>query len=132
PPQRKEKRVGMALKTGGGMARGMDWDCRSEQVAGVPFAARGPAGDTWRDLEITVTPAGVDGRWGEQVVGHVRADDVSSTFGRWLTDVSEKHPDAVWANADPAYAPRGGIGLLVTRGTASFRSAVLTPLSGSH
>jgi hypothetical protein len=84
---------------------------------------------TWRSLSINVRPEKIDVFWGangpesEVLIGEVlRADlkDASSAFR--LGDNQPPQPILY------EFAPQGALGLVVHRGTASFRHVVVEPL----
>jgi serine/threonine-protein kinase len=103
------------------------WD----NVAGAPFIPRGTlpnAPTVWRDLELDVYPTGVAGRRDGTGVGFLPADRFRLAFADRLGNWAIQDPtNPVWGQPAPAYTPRGGLGVLVLRGSATFRSAVVAP-----
>jgi serine/threonine protein kinase len=91
------------------------------------FAAAGPQGGPWRELTVEVTPDEVRAYWGRdrQPAGRLAVRDVLADMAQALRVA----PEAFRARAvRPAFKPRGGLGLLVERGAASFRNVVIEPL----
>jgi serine/threonine-protein kinase len=125
-----------AVKLGAGLvgelAVGVPWEVYPDGVAGPRYKPRGVAGDTWRELELVVTPEGVRGKWDGQPMKEPLTARYATAVFRDLRDSAVKgHPEnPLLAGIDPEYAPRGGVGLIVFRGSASFRSAVIAPLGG--
>jgi len=132
PPNVKVGRgnsVGLGPGIAGEQVRGVNWELWPQTVRGPLFEPRGITGDRWRDLELLVTPEGVSGVWDGQPVGHVPSRDMTAEFGSQLRAVLGKHPtNPFLAGIDSTYSARGGVGLFVLAGSASFHSAVLTPV----
>jgi serine/threonine-protein kinase len=118
----------------GELAAGLRWEVYPSGVAGPQFQPRGVAGDTWRELELVITPEGVTGSWdGQPMKEPLTARYTTTVFRNQRTDAVNRYLGSPHlANIDPEYAPRGGVGLIVFRGSASFRSAVITPLGGDQ
>jgi serine/threonine-protein kinase len=117
----------------GEFAAGLTWEVYPGGVAGPRYKPRGIAGDTWRELELVVTPEEITGSWDGKPFGPLTARDATVGFRIQCTDAVNGHPDdPLLVNIDPVYTPRGGVGLFVFRGSASFRSAVITPLRGAQ
>jgi hypothetical protein len=75
-----------------------------------------------------VTPDGVDGYRDQQRVGKVPAPELTNFFTEQLNEVLTWYPeDPYFMAAESTFTPRGGMGLFLDRGSASFRSAVLVP-----
>jgi hypothetical protein len=93
------------------------------------FKPGGVGAGIWRPIEVVVTPDGVEGAWAG---GNV----VALPSSRWDKEVSEHlasrraapSPVPYLDGLNPAYAPGGGLGLYVLRGSASFRRVAVEPL----
>jgi serine/threonine-protein kinase len=93
------------------------------------FKAGGVGAGLWRPIEVEVTPDGVKGTWGGATVITLPASD-------WDHDVNESlagqragpQPAPYLDGLAPTYAPGGGLGLYVQRGSASFRRVAVEPL----
>jgi hypothetical protein len=100
-------------------------------VGGKPFRPEGPIGrrSPWRKLVVLVTPEGVEASWQK---GEERPESVAEPTGKalaeFLHDSQVVHPKAQVVRAD--YLPRGGLGLYVRAGKASFRRVTIEPLAG--
>ena len=97
---------------------------RMSAAISPPIIPAGEAAGVWRTLEVTVTPAGVECAWDNTPLS-LSGDDVRQRIA-WTARITVGNP--VLQNLAPAYVPRGGLGLFVSWGTASFRSATITPL----
>ncbi len=92
------------------------------------FPQAGEAGGHWRTLEIVVTPDGFTAAWDglpmALAAGAVRRELADSAAA--VSEIPAAPP--AFKALTPTFAPRGGLGLLVAWGTASFRSVTVTPL----
>jgi serine/threonine-protein kinase len=113
------------LLTEEGVQPHVDW--RLNGASGPRFKIRGEENGHWYELELTVTPEGVAVRLDEQnffvatrdIQKNLRAD-----FGHYPPPkVGQLAPGSF-----PEFRGRGGLGLYVWRGSASFRSVTVTPL----
>lgn len=102
---------------------------RMPDFKGPRFKPLGPNKRRWTDLEILVTPQKITAVWNGQMVTASPAD-------------VQRHIDASFAPTEPPIGPiprefhpqfttRGGLGLYVSKGSASFRSVTITPLKAS-
>jgi serine/threonine-protein kinase len=93
-----------------------------------------PARDarTWRELEIVVGPDGVEGLWEGERVGLLSAASIVAQIERWNEHWKQTRPDDPIdppARPTPAqFDQRGGLGVYLYHGSASFRSFTVTPL----
>jgi serine/threonine-protein kinase len=91
------------------------------------FEALGEKSGRWNDLVVDVTPTIVTVRWNEQSV------EVTPTSIQHSIDVDLKTIElplrSPLRGLRPQFRPRGGLGLYVRRGTASFRRVSVIPLS---
>ena len=96
------------------------------RAAGPRFHPLGEQNGVWHDLEITVTPEGVTARWNGQSCSISTAQLESDI----ATDVerSTLPAGALPRGFRPKFDARGGLGLYVRRGSASFRAVTVTPL----
>jgi serine/threonine-protein kinase len=98
-------------------------------TSGAPFRAGGMGNGEWRELELLVGPGGVQGFRDGRPVGELPAADAAAALTRRLNEALLRRPaDPLLTSLEPAFAPRGGFGLFLYRGSASFRDATLTPL----
>ncbi|WP_020468487.1 serine/threonine protein kinase [Zavarzinella formosa] len=98
-------------------------------VRGSPFTPAGPAGDQFRSLALIVRPTGIEAEWDGQKFAfpaqEIQAHVERNRRGRRPVNYTQ-NPGIL--DMEPKYSPRGGLGLLVMRGAASFRSCTITPL----
>jgi eukaryotic-like serine/threonine-protein kinase len=82
----------------------------------------------WRMLEATVTPAGVWATWnGMEAARPLAAVNRAIAFeAAQVWKDPNAHP--ALRILTPEFVPRGGLGLFVSLGTASFQSVTITPL----
>jgi serine/threonine-protein kinase len=105
-----------------------------------PFEWRFPAGPKlhfqpspgvrcWRRLAVEVTPEGVRGWFDGREVGQLTADHYVAATARhrdlWQQDPAQE-PFA--RGFEPVFTARGGLGLYVWQGSASFRNVAVEPL----
>jgi serine/threonine-protein kinase len=91
-----------------------------------------PQPDEWRTLELEVTPESVRAWWGEdrrQPVGELTAQAVRQRVEKEQRLALERDPGHRFLlGIEPRLPPRGGLGLFVTSGSASFRNVEVEPL----
>jgi serine/threonine-protein kinase len=120
-------------------ARG--WEAPGGGLATRPFT---PAlhDAPWHDLAVEVTPEGVRGFFdGQEMIGRVGGKmqygltaaqfvaNATNTVGR----IADKEPGITFARElQVAFAPGGGLGLWVFRGSVSYRDVVVEPLPQSN
>jgi serine/threonine-protein kinase len=93
------------------------------------FQRAGVAGGRWRPLEVVVAPDGAEAVWEGQRVAVLPASRWDANLGEFVATTRRKQPEDLYAQGlDPTYAPRGGLGLYVKRGAASFRHVAVEPL----
>jgi hypothetical protein len=99
-------------------------DCLSGVVGQLayPFALPLPDQRPWRRVAVEVTPERV------RVLceGKCITDSPRAEFMKRVKDVMRRAPDEL--TDEPAFAPRGGLGLVVRQAAASFRSVAIEPL----
>jgi eukaryotic-like serine/threonine-protein kinase len=98
----------------------------------VFFFPAGGGGGPWHSLVVEVRPDGVNGFWDDKAVGRLTATEwVGKTNDRLANlckdDPKDPRPQAV----KPEWMTRGGAGLFLFRGSASFRNLVIEPLRPS-
>ncbi len=84
-------------------------------TSGAPFRWAGSQPE-WRTLELTVTPAEFSAMWNGKEVGTMSAGAAT----KMLTDMTGEQTQ---------YTPGGGLGLMLFRGSAEFKTATITPLT---
>lgn len=97
---------------------------------GKAFPPSGEESGTWRDLELEVSPERAFGTWSGQPPIAASATDIARQLF-WCTINLRKNPATQHPSLDgfePKYAPRGGLGLCVSHGSASFRRVELIRL----
>jgi eukaryotic-like serine/threonine-protein kinase len=83
----------------------------------------------WRDLEVEVRPDAVRASFDGVAVGEAEAKKLRGPLeGQRHLMIRNPPPGAY---DEPAYRPRGSLGLWLVRGTASFRNVTITPLAQS-
>lgn len=105
-----------------------DIDCALIGRSGPKFEPPGEGHTDWRDLAVDVSPEGVTAEWDGQTF-HLSADEIKNAIDREFAYVKEhqQRQAGVYAKLSPAYSPRGGLGLIIHRGSASFRSVMVLP-----
>jgi serine/threonine-protein kinase len=92
-----------------------------------------PAGEDrggWHDVALTVTPEGVTAHWDGQAFG-MALGSIRQRIQSETRRLRPRYPDDPSIRiVQPDFAPRGGVGLFVMRGSASFRSVSVVPLAG--
>jgi eukaryotic-like serine/threonine-protein kinase len=93
-----------------------------ELAAGAPFTVCGHQGNCWRALDIMVAPEAATGAWEGRAVGSASADKITAVFAEKLQHARWQMPgDDLLRTVTARYDPRGGVGLVVERSSASFR-----------
>jgi serine/threonine-protein kinase len=93
------------------------------------FEPAGTGSKEWRELTVEVTPAGVLGFWGDRAMGMLTAKELVDYTNEHLKETRKTNPEDPFVHGlTPLYAPRGGLGLYVHNGTASFRYVAIEPL----
>ncbi len=99
------------------------------------FTPTAPNEPTWRTLVLEVTATGIRGWWGDEpgsalsFVGELSATALVEGTKAYL-EVRQRlqADDPHFHGLQPRFAPRGGLGLYVHQGSASFRHVVVEPL----
>jgi serine/threonine protein kinase len=95
---------------------------------GPSFSPAGEGLGGWHRLVVTVTPEGVGAEW-DGMPFSVTAAEISRAAESASEGLRHRRPDDPDAQAlHPEFAPGGGLGLFLSKGSASFRSATITPL----
>jgi hypothetical protein len=109
----------------------LHWDDQIEFVGSAEYVPR-PSGDTWRELEVVVTPAGVATFLDGTPAVEVQEQRVTAWFTRTPIEIRKRlAAEPALELVRPTYRPRGGLGLCLWNGVASFRSVVVQPLGGT-
>ncbi len=84
----------------------------------------------WHKLVIAVTPTKVRAFWeNEDAIGPLFFEEITASAEKQLADLRVKNPESILGKLVHAhFNPRGGLGLYIFQGAASFRSVVLEPL----
>jgi hypothetical protein len=99
---------------------------RLGRLGGPEFAPSG--GTAWRDVSLAVTPEGVTATWDGVPFVLTAASMINGIPAQLELAAREVPAGHALKRLRPVYAPRGGLGITLTRGSVSVRSAVLTPL----
>jgi hypothetical protein len=84
---------------------------------------------SWRPLAVEVTPDGVEGLWEGRSIGKLTASRWEGVTEAYLATTRASLPAVPYVQGlAPVYAPSGGLGLYVDRGSATFRRVVVEPL----
>ena len=102
-------------------------DRRLLGVTGPRFKPLGQSNGRWHDLEIIVTPETVTARWDGQTFAKA-TPDLQKDINRDLITYPPPPGAPLRAGFLPAFRPRGGLGLFVFLGSASFRAVTVNPL----
>jgi serine/threonine-protein kinase len=94
---------------------------------GPLFKPLGEYNGRWHDLEVTVTPASVTARWDGQPFS-TATSGIQENINTDLTLFPPTPSGPLRPGFVPEFRARGGLGLYVWRGSASFRSVKVTPL----
>jgi hypothetical protein len=93
------------------------------------FEPVGVGGRMWRELMVEVTPDGIKGFWSGKVFGQLSSPLLLEFTNKYLAGIRKEQANDPFArDFEPIYAPRGGLGLFVSDGSASFRRVVIEPL----
>ena len=105
----------------------MSW--QTPGCAGPNFEPNGEHGAGWRTISVTVAPNEISAEWD----GHplkLDAAELMKGVGGELDYHKPRFQNNRFIQAlQPSFAPRGGLGIYLGRGSASFRAATLTPLT---
>jgi serine/threonine-protein kinase len=103
------------------------FDRRLAGIDGPPFKAVGETNVPWHHLELIVTPERVTARWDGQPFG-MDAAKLRDNIHWDLTTYPPPPGARLPRGFVPPFEERGGLGLYVFRGSASFRAVTITPL----
>jgi serine/threonine protein kinase len=124
PPEGNQVLLGPRLYPPGGDPPG---EVKLSSISGY-FKPAGLGGD-WRLLAVEVTPDGVKGFLDQIPLGTLLASRWERQVWEALGGIRRAQPKALYVQGpDPVYAPGGGVGLYVYRGSAYFRRVVIEPL----
>jgi serine/threonine-protein kinase len=107
------------------------YDARGEGTRSTPFEPEMTAKGRWRTLAVEVTPEWIRGTW----EGTPLEPLASAAFVAHMRDsfqLNAQHPagDVILREVAPEFVPRGPLGLLVIRGSASFCNVRIEPIVG--
>src|SRR5262249_50096691 len=103
-------------------------DCRMPGWPGPRFEPAGEGRGRWHDLTVTVTPSGVVAEWDGQPF-EVPGAEIAPRVAREIARMRPRYPgDPFVQNLQPQFVVRGGLGLYLLRGSASFAAVTVTPL----
>jgi serine/threonine-protein kinase len=100
------------------------------RALGPGFPAGPEAEQPWRHLELTVTPERVTARW-EGSPFAMTAADIQRGVDFQVADMRRRpryRDDPFVQRLQPVFDVRGGLGLFIRRGAASFRDVEVTPI----
>lgn len=105
-------------------------DCSMEGRIGPPFLPGRELTTEWRELAITVTPDEISAEW-EGLALHLSQEEIAAAVSDAMDKLRPKYPDfPLLQHTQPQFTVRGGLGLYLHRGSASFRAVTVTPLAG--
>jgi eukaryotic-like serine/threonine-protein kinase len=98
-------------------------------VNGPSVPPTGGGEQVWRDIAITVTPTKITGEW-DVTSFSMEVPKAQKAIDEALSLAQRKQfpNDEVFQNLAPRILPRGGVGLAVLKGVASFRRVTVEPL----
>ncbi len=95
---------------------------------GPEFRPAGEEASGWHDLEMVVDRGGVSASW-DGIPIRMSTEFIEKEVTREMAMMRPSYvADPFVQSLEPKFTPRGGLGLYVMFGTASFRAATLTPL----
>jgi len=102
--------------------------CSMSGAVGPDFEVAGGSKSTWHEFAVVVSPSGVTAEWDGQKF-HLNRDRIANHIATTIANYRTDHPNKLLLQkTEVQYLPTGGVGLVLVRGSASFRSAVVTPL----
>jgi hypothetical protein len=99
--------------------------------ASQPFPPAGFLRSDWRPFWIEVTPRGVRAAWGEEPLADLTTKELAAhvqTVLKGKPALDAALPERA-GGAKIEFPPRGGLGLLIYNGSASFRNVAIEPLN---
>ena len=106
---------------------GPHMDRRFSPLRGPEFPNLGDENGIWFDLEVIVTPDEITARWNGQPIRATPAA-IQANVDDILRSFPSHQGDPIPPAFLPAFDPGGGLGLYISRGSASFRAVTVTPL----
>jgi serine/threonine-protein kinase len=100
----------------------------------VPLFRPARGADVWRPLEVEVGPEAIRAWWGNerQPIGAVTAAKMAESVRRRVMKGGRGLPEGVSLDGvEPRLNPRGGLGLVVVQGSASFKRVVIEPINST-
>jgi eukaryotic-like serine/threonine-protein kinase len=101
----------------------------SAGATGPRFMPLGSKNGRWHDLEVIVTPVSVTARWDNEPSFSAAPSEIQKNVNLDLTAHPLPAAGALPRGFLPEFSARGGLGLYIWKGVASFRSFTVTPLS---
>src|SRR5262249_54783860 len=87
----------------------------------------------WRSLAIEVTPRAIRSFWDGRLACELPFADLMEKSRSAQQEYNRQQPNSAFADENISnFSPRGGLGLFVSDGSASFRRVVIEPLNGSE
>jgi serine/threonine-protein kinase len=125
-PPRQGNPVVLCRRFYGPRPGGAPWDQRLGTRAPRLCHPAGHMGGGWRTLTVEVSPERVQAYWGDEPAGRV-GEIPAQEWAEHLNGGASGAPP-IPPVPSPQFSPRGGIGLYVENGSASFRRVVVGPL----
>jgi serine/threonine-protein kinase len=123
--------VRLGLGVSGVQPDGVQWAILPNLVAGAPFTPAGVTSRIWRNLELAVFPDGATGVFGGMPVGRLGVSAVRDYLDLQATSWRMRNPTGPpWYSIEPPFVARGGVGLVVYRGSATCQFLNISPSSG--
>jgi hypothetical protein len=107
------------------------FDRRLPGTGGPTFKPFGQNNGLWHDLEVIVTPESVSARWNGQPFS-TTPSVINHDVNRILTMYPLVLNGPLQQKFRPTFGARGGLGIYLWRGSASFRAVTVTPLPINH
>jgi serine/threonine-protein kinase len=106
-----------------------DIDDRWSGRSGPQFEPAGEGRGGWHDLVVTVSPDGLMAEWDGQEFALGR-DAITKSAANGMDNLRPlKRDNPFVQRLRPTFSPRGGFGLHLYRGSASFRSVTVAPIT---
>jgi serine/threonine-protein kinase len=125
PRPKNAVRIAPCVDSGQGWGPGKHLQASGRQTQ--LFQAAGLLGGEWRTLTVEVSPDAVRAFWGprNQPAGVLPVREALENLRKAQAQAPRGNPSRA---LQPEFAVRGGVGLLVQQGAASYRNVVIEPL----
>jgi serine/threonine-protein kinase len=131
---RQKNRVSLQPRLFWEESRWAEWEYRFSGPGPELFRASRALGEAtkWYPLTLNVDPERVQGFWKDTSVGELSPSEFVAEARQALDTKRKSEPEeSRFLGFEPAFLPRGALGLYVMYGSASFRRVVIEPLDSS-